>query len=111
MYQILEKIDDFKTRFGGWRGDETLVRYPWVQNTDTPFTPFRRAWPLLNLGLVSSAGAYIDGMEPFDLDSRDGDLEFREIPVEVEATDLRYSAKGFDPAGVQQDRNCQIPID
>jgi D-proline reductase (dithiol) PrdB len=111
MYRVIEKIDDFKMRFGGWRGDERLARYPWVENIHTPFTPFRRALPMLNLGLVSSAGAYIDGMEPFDLNARDGDLEFREIPVEVEAVDLRYSAKGYDPTGVQSDRNCQIPID
>ena len=111
MYRVIEKIDDFRTRFSGWRGDEKLIRYPWVQNIHTPFTPFRRALPLVNLGLISSAGAYINGTEPFDLDSKDGDLEFCEIPVEVEALDLRYAAKGYDPAGVQEDRNCQIPVD
>lgn len=111
MYRVIEKIDDFKTRFAGWRGDEKLVRYPWVQNTHTPFIPFRRALPLLNLGLISSAGAYIDGTEPFDLETRDGDLRFREIPLEVEADDLRYAAKGYDAAAVHEDRNCQIPVD
>ncbi|MBV9242213.1 MAG: hypothetical protein JO314_09420 [Acidobacteria bacterium] len=111
MYRVIENIDDFRSRFNGWRGDEGLVRYPWVQNAHTPFTPFRRALPLLNLGLVSSAGAYIDGTEPFDLNAKDGDLEFREIPVEVEAGDLRYAAKGYNADAVQQDRNCQIPVD
>ncbi|HTH51594.1 MAG TPA: glycine/sarcosine/betaine reductase selenoprotein B family protein [Pyrinomonadaceae bacterium] len=111
MYQVIENSSDLKARFAGWRGDETLVRYPWVENTHTPLTPFRRALPLINLGIVSSAGAYIDGMEPFDLASKDGDLNYREIPVEVEASDLRYAAKGYDPTAVQQDRNCQIPID
>ncbi|MEP6705441.1 MAG: hypothetical protein ABJB34_11605, partial [Acidobacteriota bacterium] len=56
-------------------------------------------------------GAYIDGTDPFDLGSKDGDLNFREIPVEVEAGDLRYSAKGYDPNAVIEDRNSQIPID
>src|SRR4051812_32438802 len=110
MYQVIENSDDFKNRFNGWRGDETLVRYPWVDNKHTPFTPFRRALPLVNLGIVSSAGAYIDGMDPFDLTAKDGDLYAREIPVEVEAADLRYAAKGYDPSAVQEDRNCQIPI-
>src|SRR5690348_3017164 len=111
MYRVIENIDAFTTRFAGWRGDESLVRYPWVENTHTPFTPFRRALPLVNLGLVSSAGAYIDGTEPFDLYAKDGDLNYREIPVEVEAGDLRFSAKGYDPSDVQKDRNCQIPVD
>lgn len=66
---------------------------------------------MLNLALISSAGAYIDGMPAFDTDSRDGDTEFREIPIEVGAEDLKYAAKGYDPAAVQEDRNAQIPID
>ena len=43
--------------------------------------------------------------------SRDGDLDFREIPVEVGAEDLLYAAKGYDPAEVKKDRNVQIPIE
>jgi D-proline reductase (dithiol) PrdB len=70
-----------------------------------------RALPLLNLALISTAGAYIDGTEAFDTSSKDGDLNFREIPIEVEAADLRYAAKGYDPKHVEEDRNCQIPIE
>ena len=71
----------------------------------------RRSLPMLNLALVTSAGAYIDGTDPFDLESRDGDLNFREIPVEVGASELKYSAKGYDTKAVLEDRNVQIPID
>ena len=70
-----------------------------------------RALPMLNLALISSAGAYVDGMKPFDTDARDGDLNYLEFPIEVDAADLRYAAKGYDPAAVTEDRNCQIPID
>ncbi len=108
---IIESISDFKRKFSNWNGGEKLGGYPFVSNTYTPFTPVRRALPMMNLALISSAGAYIDGMEPFDLSTKDGDTEFREFPIEVEATDMRYAAKGFDPVAVQQDRNCQIPID
>ncbi len=108
---IVEGIVDFSGRFKNWRGDEKLTNYPFVENIYAPFTPLHRALPMLNLALISSAGAYIDGTEPFDLDSKDGDLNFREIPIEVEAGDFRYSAKGYDPAAVKEDRNAQIPID
>jgi D-proline reductase (dithiol) PrdB len=107
----VEAINVFAGRFKNWRGDERLINYPFVENTNAPFTPMRRALPMLNLALISSAGAYIDGTDPFDLESRDGDINFREIPVEVEAEDLLYAAKGFDPAAVREDRNVQIPID
>ena len=107
----VEAINNFAGRFNNWRGDERLVNYPFVENTNAPFTPMRRSLPMLNLALISSAGAYIDGTEPFDLEARDGDVNVREIPIEVEAEDLIYAAKGYDATAVREDRNAQIPID
>ena len=66
---------------------------------------------MLNLALISSAGAYIDGTSPFDTSSADGDSNFREIPIEVEPVDLRFAARGYDVAAIQQDLNAQIPIE
>ncbi len=109
--ELIENSANFSSRFSRWNANENLNGYPWVENVHSPFTPVRRALPMLNLALISSAGAYIDGTGPFDTDSRDGDLDFREIPVEVDEADFRYSAKGYDPVAVQQDRNSQIPID
>ena len=108
---IIEGIGEFSGRFKTWRGDERLNNYPFVTNTYSPFTPMRRALPMLNLALISSAGAYIDGTDSFDLKSRDGDLNFREIPIEVEAEDLLYAVKGYDAKAVKEDRNSLIPVD
>ena len=109
--ELIENLPEFSRRFSSWNGDERLSNYPFVKNIHTPFTPVRRALPMMNLALISSAGAYIDGTEPFDILSRSGDINFREIPIEVAASDLRYAARGYDPAAVQQDRNAQIPVD
>jgi D-proline reductase (dithiol) PrdB len=109
--QIIEEKNDFATRFARWPANDALVRYPWVENTHSPFTPVRRALPMLNLALISSAGAYIDGTDAFDTSSKDGDLSYREIPIEIEAGDLLYAAKGYDPQAVAEDRNAQIPVD
>lgn len=109
--ELIEKLSEFSNRFRNWNGNESLTNYPFVENAFAPFTPARRALPLTNLALISSAGAYIDGTDPFDLETQDGDLNFREIPVEVEAKDLLYAAKGYDATAVRQDRNAQIPID
>lgn len=109
--QIIEKMGEFTNRFSRWKGGESLSSYPFVENIHAPLTPLRRALPMLNLALISSAGAYIDGTEPFDIDSRDGDINFREFPIELDAADMRYAAKGYDPAAVTSDRNSQIPID
>ena len=66
---------------------------------------------MLNLALISSAGAYIDGTTPFDITSAGGDLSFREIPIEVEASDLRFAARGYDSAAVEKDANAQLPVE
>ena len=109
--KLIEKVGEFSGRFKNWNQNENLTNYPFVENTHAPFTPLQRALPMLNLGLISSAGAYIDGTDPFDLSSKDGDMSFREFPIEVDAEDFLYAAKGYDPAAVKEDRNVQIPID
>jgi len=108
---IIEKTGEFSNRFSRWSENEHLIGYPFITNTQAPFTPVRRSLPMLNLALISSAGAYIDGTDPFDLSAKDGDINFREIPVEVDAVDLRYAAKGYGTRSVMEDRNAQIPID
>ena len=107
---IIEDIDDWRRRFASWKPSEDLSDYPFVRNRRAPFTPARRALPMLNLALISSAGAYIDGTTPFDTSSANGDLTFREIPIEVEALDLRFAGRGYDPAAVQKDVDAQVPV-
>ena len=115
--EIIERIDDWRNRYARWkvtnelRDNEVGPHYPWVENARAPFTPARRALPMLNLALITSAGAYIDGTEPFDADLYGGDSSFREIPVEVGAEDLKWSARGYDPAAVLEDMNSQVPVE
>jgi D-proline reductase (dithiol) PrdB len=66
---------------------------------------------MLNLALVTSAGAYLDGTEPFDTATFGGDTSYREIPVEVGPLDLKWTPRGYDPAAVEEDMNAQVPLD
>ncbi|MDQ3253666.1 MAG: glycine/betaine/sarcosine/D-proline family reductase selenoprotein B [Acidobacteriota bacterium] len=90
--------------------DEMRHDYPVVVNKRAPFVPARSALSMLNLALITSAGAYIDGTEGFDLDAPRGDASFREIPIEIEAEDLRWAARGYDPKAVLEDMNAQVPL-
>ena len=113
LLEIIEDIDGWRRRFHAWQpagGDEVGADYPFVRNRRAPFTPARRALPMLNLALISSAGAYIDGTPAFDTNATTGDTSFREIPIEVEEPDLRFASRGYDPAAVQQDVNSELPV-
>lgn len=117
--EIIERIDEWRRHYEHWergrtRGSprsEVGEGYPFVENKRAPFAPARRALPMMNLALISSAGAHINGTESFDVNAVGGDVKFREIPREVEAEDLLYCARGWDTAAVTRDRNAQVPID
>ena len=117
--EIIEQLDKWREQYERWRRwqhpsdsphHDIENDYPFVENRHAPFVPARRALPMLNLALVTSAGAYIDGTEGFDTSAPGGDPSFREIPIEIEAEDLQWAARGYDPAAVREDMNAQVPI-
>ena len=72
-----------------------------------PYTPFKRNLDESRVGLVTTSGVYVDGMEPFT----DNDLGFRKIPNEVASSDLRVRSGHYDPTSARADINCVFPID
>lgn len=108
---LIENKSEVERRYQKWDGGDDLAGYPFVENVYSPFSQARRALPMLNLALISSAGAFIDGTQAFDIESRDGDAGYREIPVEVEAGDLKFAARGYDDTAINEDMNSQIPVD
>ena len=112
--EIIQQVDRWREQYGSWkakqRSADDLKGYPFIENSRAPFTPARRALPMLNLALISSAGVYIDGTDPFDLNKTDGDITFREIPTEIDPRDLKLAARGYDETFAQQDINVQIPL-
>ncbi|HEY0547681.1 MAG TPA: glycine/sarcosine/betaine reductase selenoprotein B family protein [Pyrinomonadaceae bacterium] len=113
--ETIERVDEWRRRYADWErkgkasGDD-LDGYPFVENKRAPFTPARRALSMLSLALISSAGGYIDGTQPFDTSAAGGDTSFREIPIEVEAADILFAARGYDPRAVREDLNAQVPV-
>ena len=116
--EIIENIVEWRRRYANWlknrdgaaAKDDLPESYPFVKNTRAPFSPARRALPMLNLALISSAGAYIDGTVTFDTTAERGDLSFREIPAQIEPDELRFAGRGYDPAAVESDSNCLLPL-
>ena len=111
--EIIEQTDKWRERYRSWtsrRNGDDLKNYPFVENTRAPFTATRRALPLMNLALISSAGAFIDGTDAFDTKSSDGDMTIREIPTEIYPQDLQIAARGYDDQFVRTDLNVQVPL-
>jgi D-proline reductase (dithiol) PrdB len=111
--EIIENIDEWRKQFAAWQPanrSDPEEEYPFVKNRHAPFSQARRALPMLNLALISSAGAYLDGTAAFDENAPAGDLTFREIPTEIDAEDLRFVARGYDATAVQADINAQVPL-
>jgi hypothetical protein len=112
--EIIEQPDRWRQEYSSWTSkhgsDGNLNGYPFVENSQAPFTPARRAITMMNIALIVSAGAYIDGTDPFDVSAAAGDLNMREIPSDIQLSDLRFSARGYDAAFVQQDANVQVPL-
>lgn len=106
---IIEDPKEWQQRYNAWQnsGSRSDDNYPFVANRRAPFTPARRALPMLNLALISTAGAYIDGTPEFGFN----DLTFKEIPIEVEASDLKFTPRGYDATAVNSDPNSQLPIE
>ena len=113
VVEIIENFDHWRKRYREWEANRKDFLYPdnyLVANMRAPFTALRRSLSMLNLALVSSAGAYIDGTAPFDVDSPGGDCTFREIPSEIELSDVRFCARGYDAAFAHEDPNVQVPL-
>jgi len=114
--EIIERSEQWRERYNSWESKqsgavESLKAYPFVENSRAPFTPARRAITMTNIALIVSAGAYLDGTDPFDTGASRGDFELREIPTDINLTDLRFAVRGYEPTFVQQDANVQVPLE
>jgi hypothetical protein len=73
-----------------------------------PYTPFRGRLEESKLCLVSNAGVYVKGQEPFVLS---GDTSFRKIPSDIDSTSLLIAHEHYDHSDADRDVNLVFPID
>lgn len=72
-----------------------------------PYTPLKRGLKDCRLGLVTTSGAYVEGMAPFT----DNDLSFRLIPTETDTQKIRFVPGHFDTSKGAIDANIMFPLD
>lgn len=82
-----------------------------LPNPAPAFARLRRPLAESRVGLLTSAGAYVEGDEPFDVDDPHGDPSFRVIPGDVDLSRLRFAHSHYDTTRAEADPNVVLPLD
>ena len=78
-----------------------------ISRSCIPYTPLKRDLKECRIALVSTSGAYVEGMQPFT----DNDLSFRLIPATTDTRDVRFVPGHFDTSKGAEDPNIMFPLD
>ena len=78
-----------------------------ISRSCIPYTPLKRDLKECRIALVSTSGAYVEGMQPFT----DNDLTFRLIPSDTDAKKIHFVPGHFDTAPGAEDPNVMFPLD
>ncbi|HWW76779.1 MAG TPA: glycine/sarcosine/betaine reductase selenoprotein B family protein [Pyrinomonadaceae bacterium] len=76
-----------------------------------PFTPFDGELSRATVAIVTAAGVHLKEQEPFNIADELGDLTFRVIPPEAEASELMVTHHHYDHADADSDINVVFPVD
>src|SRR5437016_5859859 len=78
-----------------------------ISRSCIPYTPLKRDLKECRIALVSTSGAYVEGMQPFS----DNDLSFRFIPSGTDIKKIRFVPGHFDTSKGAEDPNIMFPLD
>lgn len=81
---------------------------PELSRLSVPFTPLARPLGECRVALVSTAGVYAAGQEPFDPEN---DVSIRVIPSDAATDTLKVSHGHYDHAAADRDPNVVFPLD
>lgn len=76
-----------------------------------PFTPFDGDLAKATVAIVTAAGVHLKDQEPFNIANELGDLSFRVIPPDAEASQLMVTHHHYDHTDADEDINVVFPLD
>ena len=76
-----------------------------------PFTPFDRELPKSTIAIVTAGGVHLKDQAPFNIADELGDLTYREIPPDVDSSQLMVTHHHYDHSDADEDVNVVFPID
>jgi D-proline reductase (dithiol) PrdB len=85
--------------------------HDFVINMDTPWVPFIKALKDSRIALVTTAGVHLRSQPRYDMEDREGDPSFREVPAGTRISDLMITHNYYDHHDADQDINVVFPIE
>ena len=76
-----------------------------------PFTPFDRELAKSTIAIVTAGGVHLKDQEAFNISDELGDLTYREIPPDVDSSQLMVTHHHYDHSDADEDINVVFPID
>src|SRR5437762_12777891 len=76
-----------------------------------PFTPLDRELSKSTIAIVTAGGVHLKDQEPFNIADELGDLGYREIPIDVDSSQLMVTHHHYDHTDADNDINVVVPID
>lgn len=76
-----------------------------------PFTPLDRELSKCSVALVTAAGVHQRDQEPFNIADELGDLTYRAIRGDIQASELMVTHHHYDHTDADRDVNVVFPID
>ena len=87
-----------------------FMKFYWGQRYKaSPHTPLRVPLPECKVALITTAGFFLEGQNPFE----SGDCSYREIPnsVQTQALINGHKSAAYDERGLETDPNLAFPLD
>lgn len=85
--------------------------HEFVINVDTPWAALFRDLNECRIGLVTTAGVHLRSQTPYDMEDREGDPTFREVPSNSPLSELMITHNYYDHQDADQDINVVLPTD
>ncbi|MEK7851429.1 MAG: glycine/sarcosine/betaine reductase selenoprotein B family protein [Deltaproteobacteria bacterium] len=76
-----------------------------------PWTPFVKELSRCKVAIVTTAGVHLKSQKPFDMEDKEGDPTFREVPKDAPKSSLTITHKYYDHADADKDINIIFPVD
>ena len=82
-----------------------------ITNIDTPWTPVTKGLEESRIALVTTAGIHLRSQPPYDMEDKEGDPSYREIPGDIDAASLMITHNYYDHGDADKDINVILPIE